>query len=225
MDAAITVRGTRDGLLIYLGDGDLDQLMVELTQLVENRNTFFRGGKVALHVGERLLRQQDVIRLRQALGDQGVDVWAVLATSPETCEVIEGLGLETVLPSQLPSPPAEEVSEPEFIAGTGLLVERTLRSGQTVAHAGHVVILGDVNAGAEVLAGGDIVVWGHLRGTVHAGAGGDDARCVCALDLSPLQLRIGGHIARPPDNKRRRRGNQPERAFVSDGRIIAEAWK
>lgn len=225
MDAAIAVKGTREGLLIYLGDGDLDQLLVELTQLVENRNTFFRGGKVALHVGERALKVQDVARLRQGLADQGVDVWAIVATDPDTCAVIEELGLQTVLPSQLPSPPEEEAPEPEFIAGTGLLVQRTLRSGQTITHPGHVVIIGDVNPGAEVVAGGDVVVWGHLRGTVHAGAGGDHECCVCALDLSPLQLRIGAHIARPPDNKRWRKQNQPERAFVSDGRIVAEMWR
>jgi septum site-determining protein MinC len=88
-----------------------------------------------------------------------------------------------------------------------------------------VVIVGDVNPGSEVIAGGDVIVWGRLRGIVHAGAGGDEKRCVCALDLSPTQLRIGNYIARPPEDKRRRKVSQPERAFVSDGQLVAERWK
>jgi septum site-determining protein MinC len=87
-----------------------------------------------------------------------------------------------------------------------------------------VVVIGDVNAGAEVIAGGDIVIWGRLRGTVHAGATGDDQAIVCALNLAPTQLRIGKHIARPPEGKRRRR-IIPEVASVEEGKIIVKAWK
>ena len=54
----------------------------------------------------------------------------------------------------------------------GILVHRTLRSGQALHHAGHVTLIGDVNPGAEIIAGGDIVVWGKLRGIAHAGAMG-----------------------------------------------------
>jgi septum site-determining protein MinC len=87
-----------------------------------------------------------------------------------------------------------------------------------------VVVIGDVNAGAEVIAGGDIVIWGRLSGTVHAGATGDDQAVVCALDLDPTQLRIGKHIARPPEETPGRRP-VPEMAFVQEGRIIVRAWK
>jgi septum site-determining protein MinC len=164
-------------------------------------------------------------RLCQALERSQVEVWAVLGTHPDTRAAAETLGLATALPSMAPAPPTELVPEVSFIAGTGVLVHRTLRSGQTVHHAGHVVIIGDVNPGAEVTAGGDVVVWGSLRGTVHAGAHGDEERCVCALDLSPTQLRIGNYIARPPDDRRHRRTSQPERAFVSDGQLVAERWR
>ena len=57
-----------------------------------------------------------------------------------------------------------------------LLVRRTLRSGQRVRFDGNVVVLGDVNPGAEITARGDIVVMGWIRGLAHAGADGDDAR-------------------------------------------------
>src|ERR1700733_14947560 len=54
-----------------------------------------------------------------------------------------------------------------------LYLRQTLRSGQTVSHAGHLVIIGDVNPGAEIMAEGDITIWGALRGIAHAGIGGN----------------------------------------------------
>jgi septum site-determining protein MinC len=225
MDAAITIKGTRDGLLITLESGELPELLSEIHSLVEGRNTFFRGGKVAVEVLDRKLTIAEAGQLRRILESNGVQVWAILGTDPDTRDVVQKLGMETALPAR-PAPHAEATTVDEsFIAGTGVLIRRTLRSGQSIYHAGHVVILGDVNAGSEVIAGGDIIVWGRLRGTVHAGASGDEERCVCALDLSPTQLRIGNYIARPPEDRRRRRAAQPERAFVSGGQLVAEKWK
>jgi septum site-determining protein MinC len=92
-----------------------------------------------------------------------------------------------------------------------------------VRHTGHVVVVGDVNPGAEIIAGGDVVVWGRLRGTVHAGAGGDAAAVVCALVLAPTQLRIGSHIARSPGGEPGRR-ILPEVASVQGDQIVAKPW-
>jgi septum site-determining protein MinC len=102
-----------------------------------------------------------------------------------------------------------------------VLVRRTLRSGYSLQFAGHVVVIGDVNPGAEVIASGDVLVWGRLRGMVHAGAEGNEDAIVCALDLIPTQLRIAGQIAITPQ----RRGKpQPEMARLKDGQVVAEAW-
>ena len=74
----------------------------------------------------------------------------------------------------------------------------TLRSGQKIESEHSVIVFGDVNSGAEVVAGGDIVVLGTLRGVAHAGAfeetGG--GRVIVALNLQPTQLRIGTVISR-----------------------------
>ena len=84
-------------------------------------------------------------------------------------------------------------------------------------------MLGDVNPGAEIVAGGDIIVWGKLRGTVHAGAMGNDSAIVCALNLAPTQLRIAQYIARSPEGRRRK--PTPEVARVRNGQIVAESWE
>ncbi|MDQ2857825.1 MAG: hypothetical protein M3R53_04110 [Candidatus Eremiobacteraeota bacterium] len=102
-------------------------------------------------------------------------------------------------------------------AGPQVLYHRgTLRGGQSLQQLGTVVVVGDVNPGAEVVATGDIVVFGALRGTAHAGAQGDAAARVFALQLAPTQLRIAASIA---TDDRARRGREPEVAFIENGRI------
>jgi len=75
-----------------------------------------------------------------------------------------------------------------------LMVRKTLRSGQRLQFAGNVVVLGDVNAGAEIEAEGDVVVFGNLRGIVHAGSKGKSDAVVVALNLHAAHLRIGNLI-------------------------------
>jgi len=103
---------------------------------------------------------------------------------------------------------------------TLLIVNKNLRSGQTVEHSGDVLILGDVNEGAEVVAAGNIVVMGTLRGYAHAGAIGDDSSVVVAKKMMPQQLRIGHHIAIRGENEEE--PQETEIAKVIDNKIILE---
>jgi septum site-determining protein MinC len=105
-----------------------------------------------------------------------------------------------------------------------VLIRRTLRSGQTVRFAGNVVVLGDVNPGAEITAGGDIVVMGWLRGVAHAGARGDQRAIVSAFRLAPTQLRIAHLIARAPDAGEDHVPDVPEYAEIRNGQLVIDRW-
>ncbi len=102
-----------------------------------------------------------------------------------------------------------------------LYLKQTLRAGQAVSHQGHLVIVGDVNAGAEVEAQGDITIWGCLRGIAHAGIGGNKKAEIRALKLAPIQIRIGNVIARAPDRNHSGSPNSigPELAKLVGGKI------
>ncbi len=93
----------------------------------------------------------------------------------------------------------------------------TLRGGQALHNLGNLVVIGDVNPGAELVASGDIVVFGALRGVAHAGAQGDRSARVIALELAPTQLRIATLIA-TSDPGSKARG--PEHASIADERIV-----
>lgn len=112
----------------------------------------------------------------------------------------------------------------EFADENTILIQRTIRSGQTVRYNGNVVVLGDVNPGAEVIAAGNIIVMGVLRGVVHAGASGDGNAVVIAYRLRPTQLRIANHITRAPDDEEEV-SQGPEVARIKDGVVTIEAFQ
>ena len=100
----------------------------------------------------------------------------------------------------------------------------TVRSGQTLEFPGNLVILGDVNAGAYIIASGDIIVAGRLYGVVHAGAEGEERAVVIGANFRPSQLRIAQYIGRSPDERPRSQTKRPqtEKAYVKDGAIVIE---
>lgn len=232
--AGIHIKGTKNGLLVTLGEGKLADLLAELEERLRGTASFFKGAWVSLAVGQRELTIEEIRHIRTLLAQNEVVLGTVISEAPSTRAAARHLGLATSRGPWPESPPAwraqEDLADPlerglargEF--SEGILARCTLRSGQIIRHPGHVVIMGDVNAGAEIIAGGDIVIWGRLNGTVHAGAIGDDQAVVCALELNPTQLRIGRHIARPPEEAPERRP-VPEMAFVQGDKIIVKAWK
>ncbi len=221
MQPKVQIKGIRDGLLIILGEGPWYDSHAALLEHIDQQIEFLKGARIALDVGNHILKAVDLGQLRDQLSERGLNLWAVLSNSPTTEQTAQTLGLATRISKPLPDRTAPSVSTSLGGGEAAVLVKRTLRSGFRLKHPGHVVIIGDVNPGAEIVAGGDVLVWGHLRGMVHAGAEGDESAVVCALDLAPTQLRIAGYIAITP----KRRGKpQPERARVMDGQVVAEVW-
>ena len=129
---------------------------------------------------------------------------------------------DTIEDAPLPEPKIEHKQNQETIVLPQVLyLKQHLRSGQTVSHKGDLVIIGDVNPGAEIMAEGDITVWGSLRGIAHAGIGGNTTAEIRALNLQPLQIRIAHAIARAPDRPRFMfaQGTGPEIARMVEGKI------
>ena len=232
----ITIKGIREGLIVSLPTtygawrGALEQLETRL----DASPAFFKGARVGLVIGAWELGQDEIRAARDLLLRHDVTLWALISDNLKTQEAAARLGLDIKLPQRearpQPAPmlaesaPASDVAAQTAtdVSETAMVVHRTLRSGVSLRHPGSIVIIGDVHSGAEVMAGGDVVVWGKLHGTVHAGAFGDNEAVVCALDLTPTQLRIGRIITRSPDDHRRK--IQPEMARVMRGRIEAVAW-
>lgn len=129
-------------------------------------------------------------------------------------------------------PIQEELNFPEGIVGkNGQFYRGTLRSGQKIEVEGSIVVLGDINPGAQIVAGGNVVVLGCLKGTVYAGYPQDRGAFVASLMMEPMQIQIGDCIARSPDQKAKkqktgRKKNQKQLeaklAFVENDSIFIE---
>lgn len=217
----IEVKGIKNGLLIELQDGEWEEQKQALISHIDANQAFFKGAKLVLDVGDRSLKSPQLSNLRGVLSDREIKLKAILSSSLVTERASQDLGLEIKIDQS--SHQMETATIDSMLDGEeAVFLERTLRSGHKVKHPGHIVVLGDVNPGAELIAGGNIIVWGRLLGVVHAGAGGDEEAVVCALDLSPTQLRIADKISVSPPRKGK---PKPEIAYLDDDQVTARDWK
>ena len=104
----------------------------------------------------------------------------------------------------------------------GLVIAGRVRSGQKIQARKHLIILGDLNPGAEVVAGGDIIIMGCLQGKASAGQPDNEDAIIMALEFKPTQIQIGGFVAAGIADSS---GTQPEFASVEDNAIVVDDYK
>jgi septum site-determining protein MinC len=224
----VSIKGIKNGLLISLSETeDWHVITQELAARIDEKASFFSGAHVTIDVGERPVPKYELTSVKALLERRGLTLIVVQTSSQTTYDSAQALDLRTTVPEELQAPVNDDLldtlsTDSEEQGTPGVMIRRTLRSGRTIHSRGHVVVVGDVNPGAEIVATGDIIIWGRLRGTVHAGAEGDTNAIICALDMSPNQLRIADLIATSPSD--RNRNVRPEIASVREDRIVVEAW-
>ena len=221
LTSLIQIKGLRDSLLVSLSDASWEVQSAALLAQIDGQPAFFQGARLALDVGAQVLKVNDMVELRDRLSERSVALWAVVSESPTTEKTAQLLGLATRVSKPRPE---EQYSHPVHAINedTALFLNKTLRSGTRVEFAGHVVVLGDVNPGAEIVAEGSIIVWGRLRGAVTAGAKGNESAVVCALDLFPIRLQVGDESLNVADRKET---GKPEMALLRDRSIVVESWQ
>lgn len=222
----IAIKGVNDGLLIALSTTESWQAVTDqLAARIDEKADFFAGANIMVELGERPVPKYELSSLKALLERRGLKLSLVRSESDTTRKSAESLAVPTDnqrAQEAVPQPRPETAPvNPEETGTAGVLFRRTLRSGRTIHSEGHVIVFGDVNPGAKVIARGDIVIWGKLRGYVHAGADGDASAIVCALEMSPSQLRIADRVVRSPAGKRKR--IMPEVALVRGNQIVVEA--
>jgi len=216
------IKGIKEGILITLENQGWEQERSALINKITEKHPFFQGACLVLDVGSNVLHHNDLNDVRKHLMKQGVILAGILSKSRVTQKTARNMGLITKL--EKPQIKSMKLNPRDTILSgeSAILIQRTIRFGFKVAYQGHVVVIGDVNPGAEIVATGSVIIWGHMRGTVHAGAEGFEGAIVCALDLSPTQLRIASIIATTPQDQAE---SKPEIASIVQGQIITEPWE
>lgn len=198
------------------------EIKKEIVKKLSKNKAFFTGSKATLIVSGKELTRAQKSELKRLLS-MDYDIRNV-----EFCDtpIEQGNEVSVRQPEESgePSAKSRDISlvSKDYFNAKSVFVSHTLRSGQRVECAGDVVVLGDVNDGAEVIAGGSIAVMGTLRGLVHAGATGRRDVVVAANALCPKQLRISGKIAVFSHEKD---ADVPEIAEFKEGSIVVRPLK
>lgn len=227
-------KGTRDGLLIILDDRrEFRSVLDKLKAKLEAARGFFQGAQVIVDVGGRRLSGKQKKALEKLINSQaGLKLKGFSSGERTAADQVSGEEegrVDVTTAAEQPQEPAPAPEAPlspwphsKLSSLPTLFLTRNLRCGQRVNFAGHVLVLGDVNPGSEIVAEGNVTVLGTLRGLVHAGAAGDQEAFVAAYRLEPSQLRIAGVFTRAPDEDGLRTGREPEVARVRDGNVVIE---
>ena len=221
-----TIKGLKSGTTFLFDDrASFPDVIHAVQEELARAGGFFRDSPVVLHFGERNLRKEEWRELKEILHREGLLLRYAVAATEESRDLLykEGLPVREELIVSAEEKKTVQPDAPE--QPTALYLRRGLRSGQKRVFNGDVVLVGDINQGAEIIAGGDTIIFGTVRGVVHAGYPDNHAAVVVALNLMPLQLRIGPFIARAEEGQSSRRVQRPEVARVKDERIVIEPYQ
>ncbi|HOJ11968.1 MAG TPA: septum site-determining protein MinC [Clostridiales bacterium] len=220
-DSEIVFKATNNGLILIMNEElDFDSIFNQIDKKLTAAGKFFKGASLVVKYRGRKLLSDEIDRVVRLMEEK---------TEAEVKSFQEDTEFETAIQDrdQEIEKPINKISDLYFDGtdeGITKFYRGTVRSGQLISFNGNIVILGDVNPGAEVLASGNIIVMGWLRGTVHAGMYGNSKAIVASLNLQPVQLRISNIITRPPDDINSRGPAIPEIAYVKDDMIYIERF-
>jgi septum site-determining protein MinC len=205
----VKLKGVGDGFWVTLDPSRSEELLKsEMTKLFERLKHLAINARVVIDVGDAQGGDELVNTLGGFLKEQ-FDVGVV--TRPPVKRVI----------------PVERIRQRDLSQGWThrrsdvLMLRGRVRSGQNIEAKKHLIITGDVNPGAQIIAGGDVLVMGRLLGQVHAGRPDNDDAMVLALDFRPTQVKIGAHVAAGLGGKT---DSQVEFASVVNGAILVQDY-
>lgn len=201
----------------------------ELDGLIQGSPGFFAGRPVILDAAQLAQEGSDLRAVIDQLGARGIRVMAIEGVDgnrlgPDLPPVVSGTRNSGVLEltggrgkREVATIAAAPAPEPDV-----LLIDRPIRSGQSVTYHGDVTIVGSVASGAEIVAGGSIHVYGTLRGRAIAGSiGNADARVFCSK-LEAELIAINGLYQTADDMPARLRGKAVQARLRGDAISMAE---
>ena len=215
MSQPVVLKSNRYGInLILDADMPFGQLEEAILEKFRESEKFFKNAKIAISFEGRRLSQEEEFSI--------LDMIAKNTSIQVICVVDQDEMREQMYKEKIDSY-YQDVAD-----NTGEFYKGTLRSGQVLKCDTSIVIIGDVNPGAKIIAKGNIVILGSLKGNAYAGAAGDESCFLTALDMDPVQIKIGNVIGRSADRgpweaiRNRHRTMDPQIALVSKGNIMIE---
>ncbi len=177
MKNCVSINLKKNKILIKISENAEQREIVEsLKKKIPELKKLYKDEKTPITVTGKILKNKEIDEIQNLIKDK-IDVEIEF-------DMPKALGLSSITRTFNKE---IGISETKFHRGS-------LRSGQKLETEGSLVILGDVNSGAEVMASENIVVLGSLRGLAHAGAKGNKQAIISAGLLDTVQIRIANIV-------------------------------
>jgi len=201
---AVNFKGTKDGIIALIDlSYSFNTVIKAIEKKISEREDFFKGGKIKFLPTIGSLTENEKNEIGILLQNKfNIKSEFIVREDIEKRKMHE----------------ERKISDKEF-----LIVRKILRSGQSIEFQGNLILIGDVNEGAEIKVGGSLFVFGILRGSVMAGLETGKDAIVVATNLKPEKLQIGNYLLNEDLSKRRR--DTISIALVEEGNIVIYPYK
>lgn len=174
----IKISQTTDEIVLNVNIvSEIEEICEELETKIVKLKEFYKSAKTPIRITGRLFTDGEMERIKKIIESE-------IEVEINFDDVSELLGLHAIKKTFQTE---TQISETKYI-------KTSIRSGQVEEYSGSLVIMGDVNAGGEVIAGGNIAIIGSLRGLAHAGAGGNTKALITANLIDVTQIRIANLV-------------------------------
>jgi len=177
MKNCISINLKKDYIIIKISDdAEYKNIIFSLMKKLSELKKLYKEEKTPIKIVGKVLKNKEIDEIQKMIKGK-IDVEIEF-------DMPKSLGLSSIkrtFNSEI------AVSETKFHRGS-------LRCGQRIEVDGSIVVLGDVNSGAEIVASDNIVVLGNLRGLAHAGAKGNKNAIISAGNLDIVQIRIANIV-------------------------------
>ena len=203
MNNNISINLKKDNIIIKLNDeAEYKDIIETLKKKLPELKKLYKNEKTPILVVGKILKNKEIDEIKELI-KQDIDVEIDF-------DMPKSLGLHSIKKTFKKE---IAISETKFHKGS-------LRSGQKIESEGSLVIIGDVNSGAEVIASDNIIIQGALRGLAHAGAKGNKQAIISAGLVDTVQIRIANIVKEI--NRDEEPMHKQSYIYINDDKIIIE---
>lgn len=206
MDDRIVIKGNRVGISAIINIdkfSGFEEMLENLVGKLSKGKRFYKNSTLVISTNLNSINEKNLVRLKEVLFNE-IEIKDIILQDEAS---------------------KDKENDKKIFSGVyegkTKFLRKTVRSGQCINYNGNIVIIGDVNSGAEVMATGNVIVLGSIKGNVSAGVNGNTKAIVAAFSLKPETLKISNLVTFSPDSEK---PTYPEVAKIKDGTIIVEPY-
>ena len=177
----VSLKGSPKGIMIVVDEENLEIAKDEIREKLRTSAEFFNEDTLEVFLTSGTFTPAEVFSLRTCVEEELSSTRIIFIDTPPK-----------LLPKQ--HSPLDDLCDDE---GITKFVRRNIKSGEILEYENNLVIVGDVEKGAQVLAKGNIFILGTLLGTAHAGADGKRDAVIAAMHFLAEEIKIAQVATNP----------------------------